>query len=124
MSTPCRLELGVTEGVAGNGRRRCNGELPIPASGRHGMIQPSEYLPGRLRVGQTIGLDIKGHGQNPAPDVTPDGLWVNQVRRTNRHANTDVGGQVYVWHDRYLLNIRRTAKPLDGVADLTFKRRD
>ena len=71
MSTPCRLELGVTEGVAGNGRRRCNGELPIPASGRHGMIQPSEYLPGRLRVGQTIGLDIKGHGQNEDATFRP-----------------------------------------------------
>jgi hypothetical protein len=62
LSTPCRLEFWVTKAISGDLLRSCNGQPPIPASGRHGLSQPCEYLPGRLRVGKTIRPDIKGHG--------------------------------------------------------------
>jgi hypothetical protein len=105
----------MTQRRARNVRRRSGRIAPIPATRWYGAAESSEDSAGYPRILDCGGFHVEVNCQHAAADVAAYGLWIDQVRRRNDHADADIRSKMHVWHDGYLLDVRRASEALDRL---------
>ena len=95
MTQHCRRQVG----------RRRDHRAPIPPASGHSAAKSSEDSASCPWIVERSRLNVEGR-QHAAPDVSAYGLRIDQVRRRNDHADTDIRRKMHVWHNGYLRDVR------------------
>jgi hypothetical protein len=108
-----RLQSWVTERRGCQIHGRSDYCASIPATRRYGAAESSEDSASHNGIVQRGRFDIETNCQHAAANISTYGLRIDQVRRRNDHADADIRCEMYVWHDSYLLDVRRASEALD-----------
>jgi hypothetical protein len=95
-------------------RRRDRG-APIPPTSGHSAAESSEDSASCPRIFERGRFHVEANRQHAATYVATDSLRIDQPRCRDNHADADICSKMHVWHDDYLLDVRRASEALDRL---------